>query len=128
MKFICDQLGTMHTITRGHRRILDFLAQFACHVAMATTQEPHKSVPEDLKDLMRALQQADASDTLHQSFGIWECRAPALIAVARREPDLFPTSRKTGIRCMAFPTVERFRKLRMQEGGWEGKGYHRGFS
>jgi hypothetical protein len=80
----------MHTITPGHRSLLDVLVQLACHVAVAATKEPHERVPEDLQDLMRALQHVDASDPLRQSYYIVESCAPALIFVARHVPDIFP--------------------------------------
>jgi hypothetical protein len=57
---------------------------------MATTTEPHKRVPETLRDLMRTLQYMDASNPLRQSSNIQKSCAPALIFVARREPDRFP--------------------------------------
>jgi hypothetical protein len=87
----------MHTITQGHRRLLNILGQLACLVAMATTEEPHERVPEDLKDLMRILQHLEASAPLYEPRGnlyssgenLDGC-APALIFVARHEPNLFP--------------------------------------
>jgi hypothetical protein len=80
----------MQTITQGHRQLLDVLAQIACQVAMAATKEPHEHVPKDLQSLMRALQHMNASDPLRQSLWIVNSCAPALIFVARHEPDLFP--------------------------------------
>jgi hypothetical protein len=82
----------MRTITPGHRDLLDVLVQLACHVAMAATKEPHERVPEDLKHLMRAIQHVDASDPSHKhsSHRIAGSYVPALIFVARHEPDLFP--------------------------------------
>jgi hypothetical protein len=80
----------MNTITPGRRFLVDVLAQFACQVAMAITDEPHERVPEDLKDLMRALELLDASDPLYMSSWTVDSCASALIFVARHEPDLFP--------------------------------------
>jgi hypothetical protein len=57
---------------------------------MDTTKEPHDCIPDDLQDIMRALQHVDASDPLRQSKWIVESCASALIFVARHEPDLFP--------------------------------------
>jgi hypothetical protein len=103
----------MHTITRGHRRLLDILGQLACLVAMATTEEPHECVPEDLKDLMRILQHLEASAPLYEPRGnlyssgedLDGC-APALIFVARHEPDLFP---KTFARKIVHEKLESLR-------------------
>jgi hypothetical protein len=66
----------------------------ACHVAIATTNEPHGRVPKDLEDIMRAVQHHDASapsNLLYKSSSrtVRFC-APALISVARHQPDLFP--------------------------------------
>jgi hypothetical protein len=80
----------MRTITEGRRFLLDLLVQIACHVAMATTNEPRERIPEDLKDMMHVLQHVDASDPLRQSHDIVESCVPALIFVARHEPGLFP--------------------------------------
>jgi hypothetical protein len=80
----------MQTITQGHRQLLDVLAPFACQVAMAAMKEPQERVPADLQELMRAVQHVDASDLLRQSSLIPKSCAPALIFVARHEPDLFP--------------------------------------
>jgi hypothetical protein len=79
-------------ITDGHQYLLDVLVQLACHVAMATTKEPHGHVPDDLQDIMRALQHLNASDPLRvlDRYRIVESCVPALIFVARHEPDLFP--------------------------------------
>jgi hypothetical protein len=77
-------------ITDGHHYLLDALVQLACHVAMATTKEPHGHVPDDLQDIMCALQHVDARDPLRQSSRIVYSCAPALIFVARHKPDLFP--------------------------------------
>jgi hypothetical protein len=80
----------MCTITRGHQRLLDVLVQLACRVAMVTTNDPHERVPEDLKDIMRALQRAGAGDLSHRRSRIVDRCHRALIFVASREPDLFP--------------------------------------
>jgi hypothetical protein len=79
-------------ITDGHQDLLDVLVQLACHIAMATTKEPHGHVPDDLQDIMRALQHLNASDPLRvlNRYRIVERCVPALIFVARHEPDLFP--------------------------------------
>jgi hypothetical protein len=77
-------------ITGGHRSLLDVLVQLACYVAMADTKEPHGHVPDDLQDIMRALQRVNDSDPLRQSKWIVESCASALIFIARHEPDLFP--------------------------------------
>jgi hypothetical protein len=92
-KVICNGLSTMPTIGHQHRLLLDSLAQLACHVSMATTaNQPHERIPEDLKDIMRALQHVDAlNKPSHFPYlGIGDSCALALIFVARREPDLFP--------------------------------------
>jgi hypothetical protein len=57
---------------------------------MATTKEPHERVPEDLQEIMRALQDVNANRPSRQSDQIVRSCAPALIFVARHEPDLFP--------------------------------------
>jgi hypothetical protein len=80
----------MHIITPGHRDLLDVLVQLACNAAMDSTKEPHERVPETLKDLMHALQHVDASDPSRRVYWIAESCVPALIFVARNEPDLFP--------------------------------------
>jgi hypothetical protein len=80
----------MPIINKGHRDLLDVLVQLACHVAIATPKEPHGDVPENLQNLMRALQHVDAGDPSHQSYKIAKSCAPALIFVARHTPDLFP--------------------------------------
>jgi hypothetical protein len=80
----------MRTITRGHRSLLDALVQLACCVAMPTTNEQHERAPDDVKDLMRTLLHIDASDPLRQSSWFVERCVPALIFIARHEPDLFP--------------------------------------
>jgi hypothetical protein len=90
VKAICTRLSAMHIITLGHRDLLDVLVQLACHVSMTTTREPHGHVPDDLQDLMRALQYVDTSDPLRQSYKIVESCVPALIFLATQEPDLFP--------------------------------------
>jgi hypothetical protein len=103
----------MHTITRGHRRLLDILGKLACLVTTATTEEPHERVPEDLKDLMRILQHLEASAPLYEPRGnlyssgedLDGC-APALIFVARHEPDLFP---KTFAREIVHEKLESLR-------------------
>jgi hypothetical protein len=88
----------MVVITPGHRWLIDVLAQFACHVALPTTaKEPHERVPEDLQDLMRTLQDVYAGDPSRQSYRIAKSCAPALIFVARHEPDLFPKPFARGI-------------------------------
>jgi hypothetical protein len=66
----------------------------ACRVAIATTNEPHGRVPKDLEDIMRAVQHHDfsaPSNLLYKSSSrtVRFC-APALISVARHQPDLFP--------------------------------------
>jgi hypothetical protein len=91
VKNIYNRLSAMDDITHDHRYLLDVLAMLACHVAMATTNEPHGRVPKDLEDIMRAIQRLDAlgdSSYLHS----WTERfcAPALISLARHKPDLFP--------------------------------------
>jgi hypothetical protein len=53
---------------------------------MAVTEEPHEVVPEDLKKVLLALPQEDAR---YSSMLVVRC-VPALIFVARHEPDLFP--------------------------------------
>jgi hypothetical protein len=80
----------MNTMTRGSRSLLDVLVQFACQVAMAATKEPHESVPENLKDLLRALEQVDARDLSYRPSSFVHSCASALIFVATHEPDLFP--------------------------------------
>jgi hypothetical protein len=80
----------MHiTPTHGYQYLLDVLVQLACHVAMATMKEQHERTPADLQELMRALQHVDASGPPRKSSYI-SIYAPALIFVARHEPDLFP--------------------------------------
>jgi hypothetical protein len=102
----------MNTTTPGHRKLLNILAQLACPVAMATTKEPHERVPEDLKTLMRALQQVDWDDSTDMSprcldFIVW---TPALKFVAKHEPDLFP---KTIARTMVYRLGRSFRDVRL---------------
>jgi hypothetical protein len=80
----------MHTFTEGHRLLLDVLVQLACLAAMATMNEPHERVPDNLKDLMHALRLVNTSNKFHRSHEILDVCGPALIFVARREPDLFP--------------------------------------
>jgi hypothetical protein len=90
---ICNRSSAMLTtavITGSHRNLLDVLVQFACDVATATTKEPHERVPEDVKTLLRALQHVDASDLLRQSSEIVSSCIPALVIVAKHEPELFP--------------------------------------
>jgi hypothetical protein len=80
----------IYTITRGHRELLNILVQFACPVAMAPTKEPYEFVPENLKDLMGALQEVDANPGMVSTTPdviIW---TPALKFVATNEPGLFP--------------------------------------
>jgi hypothetical protein len=68
----------------------------ACRVAMATTNEPYGRVPKDLEDIMRAVQHHDVGHPSirwprYQSFsGTVRFCAPALISLARHEPNLFP--------------------------------------
>jgi hypothetical protein len=57
---------------------------------MHTTNEQHERAPDDVKDLMRTLLHMDASDPLRQSSWFVERCVPALIFIARHEPDLFP--------------------------------------
>jgi hypothetical protein len=66
--------------------------QLACQIAITITEEPHELVPEDLKNVLLALQQAsdDSYVGSYQCFFLIQRCAPALIFVARREPDLFP--------------------------------------
>jgi hypothetical protein len=80
----------MNTMTQGGRSLLDVLVQFACQVAMAATKEPHERVPENLKDLLRALEQVDARHLTYFPRSFVHSCASALIFVARHEPDLFP--------------------------------------
>jgi hypothetical protein len=66
----------------------------ACSVAVATTKEPHGRVPKDLEDIMRAVQHHDVGAPINllykpYSRAVQFC-APALIFVARHDPDLFP--------------------------------------
>jgi hypothetical protein len=75
---------------RDSRSLLDVLVQFACQVAVATTKEPHERVPENLKDLLRALEQVDAKDLSYMPSSFVHSCTSALIFVARHEPDLFP--------------------------------------
>jgi hypothetical protein len=97
----------MHTITEGHRSLLNVIVQLACHAAMATTKERNERVPEDLKDLMRALQHVHATSvSLHDPVGIIDSCAPALIFLARHEPDLFP---KTFARSIVHVQLESLR-------------------
>jgi hypothetical protein len=70
--------------------------QLACRVATATSKEPHGRLPKDLEDIMRDVQHHnvdDPSNPLYQSSSrtVRFC-APALISVARHQPDLFPKS------------------------------------
>jgi hypothetical protein len=63
----------------------------ACRVAVATTKEPHGRVPKDLEDIMRAVQHHDVGASSSPLYSpSWEFCAPALIFLARHEPDLFP--------------------------------------
>jgi hypothetical protein len=87
-------LSATHTISQEHHRLLDVLAMLACRVAVTITDEPHGHIPQDLEDIMRAVQHhdiVDPSNPLYQSFsGTVRACAPALIFVARHQPDLFP--------------------------------------
>jgi hypothetical protein len=91
-KSVYDQAKAMPILTKGYRLLLDFLVQVACQVALAITEEPHELVPEDLKNVLLALQQG-SDDTyvgLYQSFFLMQRCAPAFIFIARHEPDLLP--------------------------------------
>jgi hypothetical protein len=94
VKNIYNGLSATHTITQEHLHLLDVLAMLACRVAITITDEPHGHIPQDLEDIMRAVQHhdiVDLSNPLYQSFsGTVRACAPALIFVARYEPDLFP--------------------------------------
>jgi hypothetical protein len=90
VKIISDRLSTMPNINLGHRRLLDVLAQFACRVAMATTTELDEHIPEDLKDVLRALHLVEASDLSHMRSYIVNSCAPGLVFAAKHERDLFP--------------------------------------
>jgi hypothetical protein len=83
-----------HTITQEHHHLLNVLAMLACRVAISITDELHGHIPQDLEDIMRAVQHHDVGDPsnlLYQSFsGTVRFCAAALIFVARHEPDLFP--------------------------------------
>jgi hypothetical protein len=89
---LCRELQTTPSMTVGHCKLLHILGQFACQAAMLTTTEPHEHVLPDLKEILHALQHIDIniSSSSHQSYGITNGCAPALIFVARHEPDLFP--------------------------------------
>jgi hypothetical protein len=74
--------------------LLDTLVQYACQASILTTTESHEHVPADLKNLLLCLQQVERKGNhplaLRRSCGIVKSCAPALISVARHEPDLFP--------------------------------------
>jgi hypothetical protein len=57
---------------------------------MATRKKAHEHVPEDLKNVLRALQHMDASDLSHRRSYIVNSCASGLVFAARHEPDLFP--------------------------------------
>jgi hypothetical protein len=81
----------MHTITEWHQHLLDVLAMLACRVVIATTNQLHRCVPKDFEDIMRAVQRVDLLGvSLYWPFWTERFCAPALISVARDEPDLFP--------------------------------------
>jgi hypothetical protein len=61
---------------------------------MTTTDEPHGRVPRDLEDIMHAIQHHDDDALINplyrpSSRAVRVC-APALILVARHDPDRFP--------------------------------------
>jgi hypothetical protein len=94
MQRFCNELQDVHdltvTQTRKYQRLLDFLAQLVCQVALAMEPKPCEHVPEDLKSFLVALQGVHKIWPPYPSYRIEGSCTTALVFVARHEPDLFP--------------------------------------
>jgi hypothetical protein len=89
---LCSQLNDIPktTQTGKYRQLLDILTQLACQAALATVPEPWVHVPDNLKNLLRALQPVYDHSPPNPSSVIARSCMPAMILVAGKEPDLFP--------------------------------------
>jgi hypothetical protein len=107
VRVLCNGLHATQTATWEHCKLLEILMQYACNAATLTTTEPHKHVPEDLKEILLTLKQVDAGYPLRQSDLMADkVYTPALMSVARHEPDLFP---KTLARTIVHTQLEPLR-------------------
>jgi hypothetical protein len=93
MQRFCDELQHVHNLTTTqtgkYQRLLDLLAQLACQVALAMGPT-YEDVQEDLKTFLAALRGVHQVCSSYPSYRIEGSCAPALIFLARDEPNLFP--------------------------------------